>query len=291
MRVPRAWKRHAMIFAAVALAAGAAVAVPASPTYAAVMAVHSKKQPTPTPTPTLTPTPTPSLTGTATGNDVSWPQCGVRLPQGQAFAIVGVNGGLANTSNPCFAAELAWAKRSTGGSAQPLVSLYVNTANPGDEKAQVSDWPTTGVTPYGQCSGADDSACAYQYGWDRAADDAQGRGVDAPASYTWWLDVETENSWSSSATANTAALEGMAAYLQGIGARVGVYSTASQWLQITGGSLAADSPLHGADSWLAGGGTPAGAHALCASPPLAAGGHVTLAQYIAKRLDADASCL
>src|ERR671920_2353469 len=35
------------------------------------------------------------------GNDVSWPQCNKALPEDPAFAIVGVNNGLANTTNPC----------------------------------------------------------------------------------------------------------------------------------------------------------------------------------------------
>ena len=39
----------------------------------------------------------------ATGNDVSYPQCGKSFPSGQAFGIVGVNDGLANNANPCLA--------------------------------------------------------------------------------------------------------------------------------------------------------------------------------------------
>ncbi len=49
------------------------------------------------------------------GNDVSYPQCGITMPTGQAFGIVAVNDGLANTTNPCLAAEIAWAQTSTGG--------------------------------------------------------------------------------------------------------------------------------------------------------------------------------
>jgi hypothetical protein len=36
---------------------------------------------------------------TPTGNDVSYPQCGHTLPSGQAFGIVAVNEGVANTTN------------------------------------------------------------------------------------------------------------------------------------------------------------------------------------------------
>jgi hypothetical protein len=43
------------------------------------------------------------------GADVSYPQCGTPMPTGQAFAVVGVNGGRPTTTNPCLADQLAWA--------------------------------------------------------------------------------------------------------------------------------------------------------------------------------------
>ncbi len=70
---------------------------------------------------------------TKIGNDISWPQCGRTLPKGQAFGIVGVNGGKATTTNPCLADQLKWAAGSTGlNPNQPSTQLYVNTANPGE---------------------------------------------------------------------------------------------------------------------------------------------------------------
>ena len=41
-----------------------------------------------------------------TGADVSYPQCGGALPFGQAFGVVGVNGGRASSRNPCLGARL-----------------------------------------------------------------------------------------------------------------------------------------------------------------------------------------
>src|SRR6478609_8720988 len=103
-----------------------------------------------------------------TGNDVSYPQCGRALPVGAAFGIVGVNGGKASTLNPCFAAQLAWAKQSVGGTGQPAAAVYVNTGNPGDvyltTPSSVSFWPSGGANSFGVCSGGNTAACAYEYG-------------------------------------------------------------------------------------------------------------------------------
>jgi hypothetical protein len=236
-----------------------------------------------------------------TGIDVSWPQCGKVLPNDKAFAIVGVNGGLANENNPCFLNELSWAQKSLGGTNQPLVSLYVNTANPG---LLSSSWPTSnqykGVdttanitvsNPRGTCSGAEDAACAYVYGWSRAYDDANHRNVPNPASFKWWLDVETGNSWSTSdLSANAASLEGMTAYFKSIGSAVGVYSTNSQWQTIVG-TASQTSNLNGLDSWLAGARTSRAAQQNCTNPPLTPTSKVVLTQYVANNLDYNYSCI
>ncbi|MFC0680020.1 hypothetical protein ACFFGH_19470 [Lysobacter korlensis] len=231
---------------------------------------------------------------TLLGNDVSWPQCGTALPRNQAFAIVGLNGGLANNTNPCFATQLAWAAKSTGGTGQPRVALYVNTANPGHAG---SWWPTSNVyggrmiwNPYGTCAGAEDRACAYMYGFAKAYDNVHHRGVKYPSAYLWWLDVETINTWSSDKVANAASLEGMTAYYTSIGARVGLYSTGYQWSLIVG-QVSPTSNLRGLPSWLAGANGVPGAKGMCSWPPLTPGGKVTMTQFVANDLDYDYSCI
>ncbi|QDG90819.1 hypothetical protein NIBR502770_06280 [Pseudarthrobacter sp. NIBRBAC000502770] len=239
--------------------------------------------------------PAQAVTTAGPGNDVSWPQCGQTLPKTQTFAIVGVNNGLANNTNPCLAAELSWAATSTGGTGQSLVALYVNTANPGTAG---SWWPgsntyggTTVPNPYGQCtSGSVGAACSYMYGYAKAYDDANIRGVSNPASYTWWLDVETVNSWSTDKAANRADLEGMAAYFASIGAGVGLYSTSAQWTQIAG-IVPATSNLYTLRSWLPGASSPAAAKRRCSDVPLTGGGKVTLTQYTSGSFDYDISCI
>jgi hypothetical protein len=180
---------------------------------------------------------TPS-TAAATGNDISFPQCGSAFPSGQAFGIVGVNDGLAETLNPCLGAdpsysdsELYWAvSSSTGTAGQPKASLYVNTGDPGNvaNNQPVTDWPSSGNTPDGTCTtttvmtgstsslvGANSTACAWMYGAQAANEDVSWLGSEAasvngqspPVSvptgtgdYPWWLDVETSNSWQTGAT-------------------------------------------------------------------------------------------
>jgi hypothetical protein len=229
------------------------------------------------------------------GNDVSWPQCGKALPKGPAFGIVGVNNGLANTTNPCLATQLTWAGSSSGSTAQPKVQLYVNTANPG---LAGSWWPTSNTyagtkvfNPYGNCKANDvGAACSYMYGWAKAYDDAYIRGISNPSGYTWWLDVETGNSWSGDKVANRADLEGMVAFFGSINAKTGIYSTATQWSQIAG-TVPATSPLYTLPSWLAGARTMTAASRNCSSTPLTGGGKVSLTQYVSGGFDYDYSCI
>jgi hypothetical protein len=246
---------------------------------------------------------TASAAPSTVGYDVSYPQCGSSLPKDRAFAVVGVNGGLSTKANPCLSSQLAWAWKSSGVvSAQPKAQLYLNTANPGEVRDQVTTWPKTGTTPYGTCDGRNSEACSYQYGWERAQHSvvtfflpaAEAAGVEtSPDAYIWWLDVETTNTWQSGSAAalarNRATLEGMTTYLTSQGGQVGLYSTNYQWNQIAG-SVPADSTLAGRPSWLAGATSLKGARSNCSRTPLVPDGKVTLSQYVQSGWDRNASC-
>jgi hypothetical protein len=236
------------------------------------------------------------------GNDVSYPQCNKTLPKGQQFGIVGVNNGLANGTNGCFASELAWANGSGGNTVQPRAALYVNTGNPGDVKNSISDWPMnnndvlTGLpvndTLYGQCSGNNDQACSWQFGYNMAELDAKTRiGSNNPSSFMWWLDVETVNSWDVNTVNNVADLEGMVSYYRSIAAQVGLYSTSYQWKQITGNSISPASGLNGLPSWLPGARSLNSAKSNCNLPPLTTAGIVYITQYVSSQTDYDYSCI
>jgi hypothetical protein len=237
------------------------------------------------------------------GYDVSHPQCATDLPPVRAFAVVGVNGGLSTRANPCLAEQLTWAAGSSGSvEDQPATQLYLNTANPGSLLALVTTWPERGATPYGACDGTNSAACSWQYGWERArnsvvsffAPAARAARMDSqPGRYTWWLDVETMNTWQSGSDEargrNRATLEGMTAYLVSRDARVGIYSTGQQWSEIVG-TVTRDSPLAGRDSWLAGSSSLAEAVTACSDPALVPRGEVALIQYVRNGLDHNHAC-
>lgn len=240
---------------------------------------------------------------TSVGVDISHPQCDADLPAERAFAVVGVNGGLATRANPCLAEQLAWAWDSNGSvPEQPVAQLYLNTANPGQVRELVDTWPSAGETPYGECDGSNSTACSWRYGWERTRESITGffqpaareAEVDSlPSSYRWWLDVETMNTWQSGSdearARNRATVEGMAAYLAFRGADVGLYSTGQQWAQIVG-SVPGDSPLAGLPSWLAGSLSLGQAVVACDSPALVPRGQVELTQYVPDDLDRNHSC-
>lgn len=254
----------------------------------------------------------------AGGIDVSWPQCGSPLPSGEAFAVIGVNGGKPGDYNPCLSAEWSYAKGLTGAGQPSTAQTYLNTADPGNtdptwpSPTQLGGWPAGLVNPYGRCTaaapnnpkGANSPACAYIYGYDMVdgiaghaghlANDNSAFTAATGASLTAqpvWLDVEIGNSWMSGRSGramNVASLEGMVAALRHISptASVGIYSTAYQWGAITGGSHSGQ--LQGLPSWIPGASGTAGAAANCAGASLT-GGPVTMTQWFG-RYDGDYAC-
>lgn len=243
----------------------------------------------------------------AIGYDVSYPLCGLALPAGAAFGVVGVNGGLANNANPCLAGELGWAAATPGltSPSQPPASLYLNTADPGN---RVPDWPAAafgsaaGATPYGVCDGSWSTACAYLYGALRAALSYQlvagANTALAPAGAAWWLDIEQQNTWAKPsdlpewAAVNIATIKGFVGGLRdaGAGGPIGFYSTSLQWPAITGldptSSLSQFSRSY--PDWVAGLGSLAQAQAGCQSS--FSGGPVKLVQFAAGGFDGDFAC-
>ena len=172
------------------------------------------------------------------------------LPRDRAFAVIGVNGGLSTRANPCLqrAARLGVGVLRRGQRPAAGAALPEHGEPRRQLLDQVTTWPTTGDDALRQLrrhqlvgllvastagSGRRTACCPSSRPAARAA------RVDSPPSrYTWWLDVETMNSWQSGSrdalARNRATLEGMTAYLVSRGGRVGIYSTNQQWAQIVG---------------------------------------------------------
>jgi hypothetical protein len=150
------------------------------------------------------PDPAPPATVPLLGYDVSHPQCSRKLPTSGGYGIVGVNRGRPLSSNPCLAKQSAWAAAKAGR------AVYINTGYPG-------------------------SGDPVAYG-RRLVEDAIAREHAAGVSGTtvWWLDVETVNTWNGTTQENATVLDSMAARLQELGVRVGIYSTPTMWLEIAG---------------------------------------------------------
>jgi hypothetical protein len=236
-----------------------------------------------------------AVKGPSAGYDISYPQCGGPFPRDPAFGIVGVNRGIVFSANPCLGAgngpsQLAWAGL--------YAELYANTGNPGPELS--SHWPIGQSNPR-TCAAADpdSAACAYDYGWNAAADSyatavrayislgwANPGATRTPVANRWWLDVETANSWRTDTALNVAALQGAVDYLLSVEVEsVDFYSTPSMWMQITGSTAA----FAQHQAWVAGATTLQGAKSRCIGSGFTGGG-VELTQYLAKGFDADYRC-
>jgi hypothetical protein len=206
------------------------------------------------------------------GLDVSWPNCGVKLPK-VAFGIVGVTGGTAYSTNKCLAQQAA-----IFGS---KLSLYVNTGW-NDQSPHIN------ANAPRQCAPADQVCVAYNYGFNsgwQAFDTAV--AAKAFSGGKWWLDVETMNSWNDDVNQNRASIQGTydALKARGVG-MIGVYSTAYQWDVITAGWQT------GWPNWVATGtATAFQAKRFCVGNDFT-GGPTWLVQYIPRRphLDHDLAC-
>ena len=211
-------------------------------------------------------------TSGTTGIDVSYPNCTATLPV-STFRIVGVSDGLGYSTNPCIANEAAGAQN---------LSLYVNTG-----------WNSASshvnATSPNVCAVGDNNCLAYNYGYNAglyALDAANTAGVHAA---TWWLDVETANTWNADVIQNQYSLQGerVALLLPGNGVTtVGVYSTTAQWKTITGG-WPIGWPSWGATTWT----TAKQAQTYCTGHQFT-GGPSYLMQYKARtsKLDQDVAC-
>lgn len=166
-----------------------------------------------------------------TGYDISWPQCGLTYPPGSTVAIVGINDGRADTTNPCVSSEAAWAGYQ--------LDAYMNINSPGALDSNDSSGPA------GNCSASDSSCMAYNYGYNAALYAVRTIQSLGYAPRMWWLDVEIVGScgsfptqwqtyWSCNQGLNDRTIQGALDGLHASGYQAGIYCTQYQWGQIAG---------------------------------------------------------
>lgn len=142
------------------------------------------------------------------GVDISFPQCGRTFRDlANGFVIVGLDGGMPERPNRCFAEQWAFARRQAGA------AIYVNTSDPG--RGDPVAWGET-------MARGDLQALA-----------AQGIAQDTPI----WLDVELTEVWKGSQARHRQVISAHLAALARSEHPVGVYSAPSLWKEITGDAV------------------------------------------------------
>jgi hypothetical protein len=202
--------------------------------------------------------------------DISWPNCQSFPRTGYTQGIVGVTGGLDFRPNKCLNAEAAMFS---------VYQLYMNTGYPGagyGRKFQHAPL-TCGPTSY-VCLG-------YNYGYNAAMYALNYASRQDAHATTWWLDVETDNSWTTNPNVNIAVLRGaVAAIKQHIfPVTVGYYSYPGQWELLT------NNWHNGLPAWVATGQTAKTAAVLACHGTSFTGGPISLAQYTVI-LDENVAC-
>jgi hypothetical protein len=159
----------------------------------------------------------------STGLDMSWPEGNCNAPAKllKTWAIIGTNDGLDFRGNPCLKAEASRFKN---------ISLYANTGISSSANRHVyAEYPK-------KCTKKDNNCLAYNYGYNAgkyAVIYSSSMGIHASF---WWLDVETDNSWSTNISYNRSSIQGEVDAIKDytLVAKVGIYSYPGQWDTITG---------------------------------------------------------
>ncbi len=142
-----------------------------------------------------------------TGVDLSFPQCGRTLRDLTfGYVIVGLDGGMPDRANRCFAQQWEFALRQAGR------AIYVNTSDNG-------------------------RGDPVKLGRRNAQADLERlRAHDIEAGTPVWLDVELTEVWKGSKARHRAVIAEHLRVLADAGYPVGVYSVPSLWEEITGGA-------------------------------------------------------
>ena len=155
--------------------------------------------------------------------DISWPNCKSLPLSSFRVAIIGVNGGLDYSTNPCLGSEARLSSHDL---------TYLNSGDPGFPRIY-----SLGQGPL-RCKPANNLVCySFNYGYRAALYSIKEADLAAVHSPFWWIDVESINSWTSSVAANRADISGMVAAIKAtipFSPKVGIYSATNQWISLVG---------------------------------------------------------
>ena len=202
--------------------------------------------------------------------DVSWPNCASNDDTKFSMGIIGVTGGLDFTPNPCLTQETTWFSH---------YSLYMNTGYPGETYgSKFASYPL-------HCLSANYNCRAYNYGYNASVYAINYSNRQLAYSNVWWLDVETDNSWTPYPSINRSVIEGAIDALKQVPfvTHIGIYSTPYQW------NLLTDSWQIGLPAWIATGGESKNVALDYCKTVSFTGGLILLSQYTQK-LDINISC-
>jgi hypothetical protein len=189
-------------------------------------------------------------------------------------AIVGVEGGRSFTTNPCLLEQFQWAN-ATGHQYE----VYLNTNFPAGSTVHRGD-----QGPKGVCQPADWACKAYNYGFNNAEYALHYAQTQHAVASTWWLDVETANSWSDQTAWNDQVIQGAADSLRAHQLQVGIYSIPPMWKEIAGNYVV------NLPKWVVQLRDSVPATAYCAPDQGFGGGAVALVQVEGAQLDQDYAC-
>lgn len=234
-------------------------------------------------TPAVSASSLPARGRAAVGGDVSWPNCpkgmgmasrrslGLPMPvPGSQFVVIGLTNGPGHTRNPCLAAQVAWAKARHLWTSAYAVASYPTLA-------QVRKYGGHGTTMVKLRREGVAQARQNVVALHRA-------GLRSPMV---WVDVEPVHGlpWSRFARLNNAFLDGVFAGYRSAGLRVGVYSYAYGWRQITGGRRLPAYP-----TWVPSGGAQSASALRRCGQPSFSGGRVVLGQWTVSGRDHNVTC-
>lgn len=220
---------------------------------------------------------------TAYGADISWPNCpkgmgipsrpspGNPMPTAQAqFVVLGLTNGPGFTPNPCLASQVAWVKER-----KLWTSAYAVTSFP--TAAQLKTHGGSGTT----------TQRLFRVGAAQAQYNVRNLRKAGLRTPMVWVDVEPVKlaPWSGQPRLNNAVIDGAVAAYRGAGFKVGFYSYAYGWKQITGGRQ-----VPSVATWVPSGNDRRSSALARCSQRSFSGGRVYLGQWTAAARDHNVTC-